>query len=51
MIILAKNIKAYFHEGIKFKMGRNRGVPAQTIVSILIEIVLNLIALFNIKFT
>ena len=39
-----KNIKVCLHEGIKLRKGKKIGVPAQTIVSILIEIVLNLIA-------
>ncbi len=36
----AKNIKVYFHVGIKLRNGKNKGVPAQTMVSILIDIVL-----------
>lgn len=51
MIMPEKNIKAYFQDGIRFKRGKKRGVPAQTIVNIFIEIVLNLIALFNKKIT
>lgn len=51
MIIPAKNMKANFHEGIKFSTGRNKGVPAHTIVSMLIEIVRNLIALLNKEYT
>ncbi len=51
MIIPAKNIKANFHEGIKFNTGRNKGVPAQTIVSMFMEIVRNLIALLNKEYT
>lgn len=39
-----KNKKAYLQVGIKLKIGKKRGVPAQTIVNMLIEIVLNLIA-------
>jgi hypothetical protein len=34
----------YRHVGIKLKKGRNIGVPAQTIVSMLMEIDRNLIA-------
>lgn len=40
-------MKTYLHEGIKAKMGKNIGAPAQTIVSIFMEIVLNLIATIN----
>lgn len=40
--ISAKNINAYFQVGIKLKIGRNNGVPAHTMVNILMEIVLNL---------
>jgi hypothetical protein len=40
----AKNKKLTLQVGIKPSKGKNMGVPAQTIVSMLIEIVLNLIA-------
>lgn len=43
-IIPAKSMKLYLHVGIIVKKGKNIGVPAQTMVSIFIEIVLNLIA-------
>jgi hypothetical protein len=39
-----KNMKVYLQVGIKLRSGRKRGVPAQTMVSMLIDIVLNLIA-------
>ena len=38
----ANNKKVYFHDGNKLRIGKNKGVPAQTIVSILTDIVLNL---------
>jgi hypothetical protein len=38
----ANNKKVYFHDGNKLRIGKNKGVPAQTIVNILTDIVLNL---------
>ena len=39
-----KKMKAYLQVGMKLRKGRKMGVPTKTMVSILIEIVLNLIA-------
>jgi len=40
----ANSMKVYLQEGIKLRTGKKIGVPAQTIVSIFIEIDLNLMA-------
>lgn len=40
----AKNINVYLQEGKNPNKGRNIGVPAQVIVNMFIEMVLNLVA-------
>ena len=44
MSINANNINVYLHVGSNAKKGKNIGVPAHVIVSMLMEIVRNLIA-------
>lgn len=44
-------MNVYLHVGIKLKNGKNNGVPAQTIVNMFIDIVLNLGAILKDIFT
>ena len=46
----ANNKKVYFHDGNKLRIGKNKGLPAQTIVKILTNIVLNLFIFLKLNY-